>query len=238
MPIIPAGQRRYLLEKRLVYLFSYDLPLARGDDDVVFMPVPGGVRLETHLKRPFPIAQKKELQTWQAKEEKLKKDNECPPAVEIQEHRRRMEATDPDCDPWLVYHVLDDITVEGNDAVTGAVRTNRDAIFLPTGEKFGSIEGSVVIETDDDAIIDSRYRGCLSVGTLGVGHLQEASTPSACKNPTRAKLFIAPHFETSYPKYKWLTARQCAGFGIVEFCDGKAVKATIDIYALRSDDVR
>ena len=39
MPIIAAGQRRYLLDKRLVYLFSYDLPLAAGAKQFVFMPV-------------------------------------------------------------------------------------------------------------------------------------------------------------------------------------------------------
>jgi hypothetical protein len=233
MPIIAAGQRRYLLEKSLLYLFSYDVPLARGNDTLVFMPVPGGVRLETYVKRPTEADQRRQIE----REDAEWGSRAAPPTARERAaaEQKLKEARDPG--PWAVYHVLDDITVEDNDAITGAVRMVRDWVFLPTGDKFGAIEGSLVIETDDDAVIDSRYKGCLSVGSLGIGHFDE-SAPEEKGVPTRAKLFIAPRFETAYPKYKWLTERQCAGFGLVDIEDGVAVRATIDIYALKSETSR
>ena len=248
MPIIAAGQRRYLLEKSLTYLFSYDLPLAKGEAEIAFMPRPGGVRLETFLRRPPPATT--EQQRWvqwstrlQARIDaetdsarKGKLEERLAAGVRGSKDRLERIASQSEDDEWMVYHVLDDITVEGNDAVTGLVRMNRNAVFLPRGEKFASIQGSLIIETDDDAVIDSRYKGCLAVGTLGLGHFDD--TDQNCEDPTGAKLFLSPRFETSYPKYKWLTERQCAGFGVVKFCQGKAVSATIDIYAMKAEDPR
>jgi len=229
MPIIAAGQRRYLLDKSLVYLFSYDIPLERGNDTLVFMPVPGGVRLETYVKRPTEADQKRQIE----EEDRQRSRAPLSEADQAKAEKKRAAARDPA--PFLVYHVLDDISVEGNDAITGAVRMSRDWVFLPSGDKYGSIEGSLVIETDDDAVIDSRYKGCLAVGSLGVGHFGDSTAELGA---TRAKLFIAPRFETSYPKYKWLTERQCAGFGIVDIENGMAVRATMDIYALKSETSR
>jgi hypothetical protein len=53
------------------------------------------------------------------------------------------------------------------------------------------------------------------------------------RRQTFAKLFITPRFDTAYPKYKWLTERQCAGFGLLTIDDGQIVQATFDIYSLR-----
>jgi uncharacterized protein DUF3237 len=233
MPILAAGQRRYLIDKGLVYLFSYDLPwtsLAADKDraarEVALFPVPGGARLESHLRnepRPRPAAP-------------------APSAGALP------------FSPWEVYHVHDDISVEGNDAIAGSVKMSRDSLFLPREERFGTVEGALVIVTDDAAVIDSRYRGSIALGTLGLGHFDEqeeneadgeqagadgwlppGATPGA---PTRVKLFITPRFETAYPKYKWLTERQCAGFGVVDIENGRPARATIDIYALKSESPR
>jgi hypothetical protein len=223
MPIIAAGQRRYLLDKRLVYLFSYDLPLAAGGDEFVFMPVPGGARLETFLKYPTEVERQKAEQARLSRLRQTRPGRAQPVA----------ETAEIPFAPWSVYHVQDDITVEGNDAVSGHVQVSRDAVSLGRNERFGSIEGSLVIVTEDDAVIDSRYRGSLAVGALGIGHFDDI--PS---EPTRARVFITPRFETSYPKYKWLTERQCAGFGVVDIVNGGACRATFDIYALRSDTPR
>lgn len=229
MPILAAGQRRYLIDKGLVYLFSYDLPWTppplRDDEpskEFGFIPVPGGLRLESHLQP----------------------SGSAPARATAQ---RPTAAAPLPFAPWKVYHVHDDISVEGNDAISGSVRMYRDSLFLPRGDRYGTVDGAVVIETSDQAVIDARFRGSISLGSLGVGHFDQATRDDGHdtadwgdtgSTPTRVKVFITPRFETAYPKYKWLTERQCAGFGVVDIEEGWPKRATIDIYALKSEPVR
>jgi hypothetical protein len=203
MSIVAAGQRRYLFEKSLRYLFSYDLPLEKGQT----LDVPGGARLLLRLHRDAG-------------------------------------ASDHQFEPRRVYHVFEDRRTEGNDAIEGQVESFEERAFLPVSseDKAGMVEGSIVIRTDDGAIIDSRYGGSISVryplrvrrernGTpWGDGGANAgADTPA----PFRTNVFIAPRFETSSGKYRWLAERQCAGFGVVEVTPDGQWRATYDFYALK-----
>lgn len=193
MPILPAGQRRYLFDKELVYLFSYDLAL----EEEGRLMVPEGVRFSWTPKAP-PTAGKPEHESFEKR---------------------------------LVYHVLDENTVEGNDAVTGEVKWFRESALVTHDGTVGAIEGAIAIETFDGAILDSRYEGCLLLGPLGLEHFR---LPAEEAQPTgRVNLFTSPRFETAYPKYRWLTERQCAGFGVAEIERGRAIRATFDIYAMK-----
>jgi hypothetical protein len=200
MPIVAAGQRRYLFEKQLRYLFSYDLPLEKGQA----LDVAGGARLLLRLTAGGG-----------------KPDHQF--------------------EPRRVYHVFEDRRTEGNDAILGQVTHFEERAFLPVSgeEKAGMVEGSIVIRTDDGATIDSRYGGSISVRyPLRVRRERNGSTgdngaPMEKPAPFRTNVFIAPRFETSSQKYRWLAERQCAGFGIVEVTPAGDWRATYDFYALK-----
>jgi len=192
MPILAGGQRRYLFEKGLTYLFSFDLDLK--DAQQMAGDMVGG--------------------TWA----------ECV--------TRCGEAAAPES--ALVYHVHDDISVGENDSITGQVRYSLTSVRVADGQRVGAVEGAIAIETDDGAVIDSRYHGCVILGSLGIDEFW-MSQPAAPSFPTRARIFITPRFDTAYPRYRWLTSRQCAGFGLVEIEAGRPVRATVDIYAMNGN---
>ncbi len=202
MSIAPAGQRRFLFEKQLRYLFSYDLPLHQAQS----LEVPGGARLLLRL------------------------------------NGEGSEAPDGQFAPRRVYHVFEDRRTEGQEAIAGRVESFEERAFVPVApdEKAGMVEGSIVIRTDDGAILDSRYGGSLTVRyPLRVrrerngGPWEDDRRPEANIPPFRTNVFIAPHFESSSPRYRWLVERQCAGFGVVEVTSSGQWRATYDFYALR-----
>ncbi len=253
MPILLAGQRRYLLGKKLDYLFSYDVAWPVSDDDrcacvkkndldqhalaeekaaaeqmerskgssLAFMAVPGGLRMESHLRKPEETGGA----VWAGPDD---------------------PAFDGPFAPWSVYHVHDDISVDGNDAITGDVLLTRDSMFLPFGQKFGTMEGCLLLKTSDGAVIESHHRGSVSVGALGIGHFDFPDSDSKSDSGTdrkrrrgeaerpmltRIRFYISPRFDTAYSKYRWLTQRQCAGFGVVDILRGAPARATVDIYS-------
>ena len=197
MPIMEAAQRRFLFEKNLVYLFSYDLDL----QEEARVAVPGGLRIST-----AHVAGKSE-------------------GREGDSFKNR-----------LVYHVLDNDTVEGNDAIVGNVQWIKDSTLIGYNDRTGSVEGRIAIKTSDHAILDSRYGGSFALSALGLDHLRRPDEKVVTEKPpleTQVKMFIAPRFDTAYPKYKWLSERQCAGFGSVTIKNGEISRATFDIYCLK-----
>jgi len=192
MPILAGGQRRYLYEKGLTYLFSFDVDLAGAK--MAAGGLVGGTWAECVTRLPE-------------------------------------EATDREA--CLAYHIHDDLSVGENDAITGQVRYTLTSVRVGDGQRVGAVEGALVIETDDGAVIDSRYHGCVVLGSLGIDEFWMKAPASGEQGfPTRARIFITPRFDSAYPKYKWLTARQCAGFGLIEIEGGRVARATVDIYAM------
>jgi hypothetical protein len=202
MPILAGGQRRYLYEKGLTYLFSFDVDLRdarKAAGDLV-----GGTWAECVTRLP----------------------DEAPGRAALRED-------------FLAYHIHDDISVGDNDAITGQVRYTLTSVQIGEGQRVGAVEGALVIETDDGAVIDARYHGCVVLGSLGIDELwmqEPAPARGEPGFPTRARIFITPRFDSAYPKYKWLTARQCAGFGLIEIQASHPVRATVDIYAMNGSD--
>jgi hypothetical protein len=186
MPILPAGQRRYLFEKDPLYLFSYDVPVSETSRS----GVPGGVAVDWSL-RTQPKA--------------------------VRETRQ-------------VYHVLDEETVDDNDAVRGTVETVRDSIFLPSIGRTAPIQGTAILLTHDGAYLDAYYRGSVDLGPLTI---HQFDPKIAAKQEARLRAFLGLRFETTFPKYKWLVEAQCAGFGQLDVSDGKPVGLTFDIYSMR-----
>jgi hypothetical protein len=191
MPILAGGQRRYLFEKGLTYLFSFDLDLK--DARQMAGAMVGG--------------------TWA----------ECV---------TRLPAGAAASEAFLAYHVHDDISVGENDSITGQVRYSQTMVRVGDGQRVGAVEGTLLIETDDGAVIDSRYHGSVILGSLGIDEFWMKPPPASGTFPTRARIFITPRFDTAYPRYRWLTGRQCAGFGLVEIEAGRPARATVDVYAM------
>jgi hypothetical protein len=198
MPILAAGQRRFLFEKSPLYLFSYDAPLSER----ARYPVPGGMGLD-----------------WMGP------------------HTNRKGRTVGPSDTQA-YHVLDQDSVEENDAIRGEVLAVRDTLFIPADGPTGVITGTAIIQTYDNARLDATYRGSLDLGSLSFRQFDLALTHAkdgaiAQKQRTVLKVSLAVRFETVFPKYNWLTEFQCAGFGRIELEDRKVDKATFDVYAMK-----
>jgi hypothetical protein len=192
MPILAAGQRRFLFEKNPLYVFSFDAPLKERSRVGVF----GGTNID-----------------WSVPD-------------------------DAKADKLQAYHVLDEDTVEENDAVRGAVLAVRDLLFLPNTGKTGAVEGNAIIKTYDDAVIDARYRGSVDLGSLSNLQFDPSLTHAVdetIKEDQKAclKVRLAVRFETEFPKYKWLTQYQCAAFGRLNLVDRRVKDATYDVYAMR-----
>jgi hypothetical protein len=134
-----------------------------------------------------------------------------------------------------VYHVVDEERVLDNDALTGRIRWCQNTVFVPYSESVGDVEGILLMETPDGGLIEGRYKGSLVLGPLGVRHFDAGSgglLEGSVPRRTRARMFIAPRFDTGHPKYKWITRFQCAGFGVLEIEDGEMTDATFDIYVV------
>jgi hypothetical protein len=196
MPILAGGQRRYLFEKGLTYLFSFDLDLTGAQQMAGDMV--GGTWAECVTRLPEGAS----------------------PAMR---------------EACLAYHVHDDLSVGENDAIAGQVRYSLTTVRVADGQRVGAVEGALVIETDDGAVIDSRYHGSAILGSLGIDEFWMSPSGPAASFPTRARIFITPRFDTAYPRYRWLTSRQCAGFGLVEIEGGRPVRATVDVYAMNGN---
>ena len=52
------------------------------------------------------------------------------------------------------------------------------------------------------------------------------------EKPFLAKVYVTPTYETSHPRYQWLTRLQCVGYGEVKIVRGEAKEVTIDVYAM------
>jgi hypothetical protein len=198
MPILAAGQRRFLFDKNPLYLFSYDAPLA----ETAKYRVPGGMNVDWSV--PEAIRDGKLVD---------------PPGAQA-------------------YHVLDQDSVEENDAIRGVVLAARDTVFVPADGPTAAITGTTVIRTYDNATLDAYYKGSVDLGSMSFrqfdASLSHSHDPSIAERQRNVlKVFLAIRFETVFPKYKWLTEYQCAGFGRIELEDRKVDKATFDVYAMK-----
>jgi hypothetical protein len=201
--ILAGGQRREFFAKELKYLFSHDVKLE--SDGLGFFP--GGLLLETRGARNDLQADRGDL-------------NE---------------------NPSRAFHVKGDNVVLGNDAIEGAVVWFSERIFLVEGNDAGRIEARLTLRTFDDALIWAHYEGRLRLGRMGYRRFltgrsgYEEKELSAAEvlslSNFEAKAFVTPRFETNSSKYRWITERQCVGYGRVIVQDGAFRAAKYDVYS-------
>jgi hypothetical protein len=137
---------------------------------------------------------------------------------------------DPRSSP--VYNALGDARVLGETAITGHVACVQERIDFLHGEKYGEINGRLVIRTADACLIEGEYSGVLRAGARW--QLLQGDYESIVQNEraleTRAQ--ISTHFETGSTKYRWLVQHRCVGYGSMKLKRGEPTWASFDIYAL------
>jgi hypothetical protein len=135
-----------------------------------------------------------------------------------------------------VYHVLREKKQEGLGpsfkVVTGRIRVGADSAFY---REDGVVvdEVRLTIETDDGALIGSKYRGTAYLRMGGYeAYVAGKDKVGTQKDPAQVPMVITPSYETSAPEYKWLMALQCVGFGRAEVIKSEIRRMTYDIYAM------
>jgi len=133
-----------------------------------------------------------------------------------------------------IYHIIGEAsnTSSGLPTMNGLVVGGGDwALFREDDVEISEVK--LTIQTDDGAIIDSHYRAVLPFGAGGYRWLiSEEKKIGTHKNPVEAPVVISPVYETSSPKYRWLTDRQCVGFGLVQIIQSRMRRVSYDIFAM------
>jgi hypothetical protein len=127
------------------------------------------------------------------------------------------------------FHVLDDRTVAGNDAIVGDVVSYEESILVTPGAESGILSSQMLLKTPDGYIISSS-EGVVQIGPRCYDSLLAVETKDLLNQKARAQ--ITSRFETTNEKYKWLTEGLCTGYGMVTIEGGKFISTTFDIYML------
>jgi len=139
-------------------------------------------------------------------------------------------------DESRVYHVLRERTEgglgPGFKVVTGRIRKGFDLALYRTDDVVVD-EIRLTIETDDGALINSRYRGTAYLRMGGFdAYVAGIDRVGREKMPAQVPLVITPRYETSAKEYLWLTRYQCVGFARAEVIKSEIRRMTYDIYAM------
>ncbi len=131
-----------------------------------------------------------------------------------------------------VYHALGETTVLENKSLKGTVVWSGDWALIREDD-VGFLDVKLTIQTDDGDTIDMVYRGLYPTGPRGFRQLvTEKPLLGSEKKPFKGPVYIAPYFDTSAPKYRWLSERQCVGIGQVNVVDSIIRGISFDIYAM------
>jgi hypothetical protein len=95
----------------------------------------------------------------------------------------------------LIYEVLE-MTVEG-DRLQGKMLGQAGADWVTVTGTVGTLDVRFTMETHDGAIVLVHYQGRTDLAG----------------GPDNSVIYVAPKFETSDPRYRWLNAVQAVGKG-------------------------
>jgi hypothetical protein len=139
-----------------------------------------------------------------------------------------------------LFQVLNERSPWAENNIRGTVLPGGGDWAFLGDDDVGRVDVRIAFRTEDNAYLESRYRGVFPLGPGGFREFlrefdsrgEPVKLLGTEKKPFFASVFIAPTFETSHPRYKWLTKLQCAGFGRVKIVHGSAREMSIDVYAL------
>jgi hypothetical protein len=120
----------------------------------------------------------------------------------------------------------------GFKVITGKLVEGFDrALYRSDDVIVGQIRAT--IQTDDGAIIGSRYRATAFLGPGGFdAYAAGIDKVGTKKTPVQAPIVITPRYETDHEDYKWIVDLQCVGFGRADVIEDEVRRVTYDIYAM------
>jgi Protein of unknown function (DUF3237) len=135
-----------------------------------------------------------------------------------------------------VYHVLREKSEGGLSqsfkVITGTLEQGSGRALYRTDDVLAD-EIRLTIETDDGALIGSRYKALAYLGPGGYeAYVEGIDKVGTEKKPVQAPLVITPRYETESEKYKWIMDYQCVGFGRAQVIKNEVRRVTYDIYAM------
>jgi uncharacterized protein DUF3237 len=139
-----------------------------------------------------------------------------------------------------VYQVLNERAPWAEGNIRGKVLPGgADWAFLREDD-VGLADVSLAFRTTDGAYIESRYKGVFPLGPGGYRELlretdsrgEPVDLVGTPDKPFLARLYVTPTYQTSHPRYQWLTRLQCVGYGEVKIVRGEAKEVTVDVYAM------
>jgi hypothetical protein len=135
-----------------------------------------------------------------------------------------------------VYHVLREQRQGGLGAgfktITGRVKIGSDSALYRTDNVVVD-EIRMTIETDDGALIGSKYRGTAYLRMGGYdAYVAGIDKVGRERHPVHVPIVITPRYETAAKDYQWLMDYQCIGFGQAEVIKSEIRRMTYDIYAM------
>ena len=139
-----------------------------------------------------------------------------------------------------VYQVLNERAPWAEGNIRGKVLPGAaDWAFLREDD-VGVPNASMAFKTTDGAYVESHYSGVFLLGPGGYRELlrERDSAGKRVKllgtwdKPFFANLYVTPTYETSHPRYEWLTKLQCVGYGKIKIVQGIATEVTVDVYAM------
>jgi hypothetical protein len=105
----------------------------------------------------------------------------------------------------------------------GLVHASGGDWFTLRRDGIGELDVRLTLQTDDGALIDTRYRG---LGEFGIDSYEGFLRGEL---PASAPLYTSPYMATAHPDYQWLHRRACVGIGAVDL---QRNEVRYDIYAL------
>ena len=91
------------------------------------------------------------------------------------------------------------------------------------------------LSLDDDAVIHMTYQVVTNLTPGGFRRIVSEKKGSKIGKedaPVNWPVVTSPRFETSDPRYRWITEYQCIGYGLVQIIQSEVRRLTYDVYAM------
>jgi len=184
-PIIVWGERTFLLEKSMVYVFSLDLHLEVPIEQMSMAPMSDGMRLRARLATRKPDATYVSDPGWDTYHVL---DNDLTKTADGRAHEVPTARVD-DAQDWI------HLRKSGVADLDGRLRLKTDDNVSISVEYTGAL----------------RFPG--SVSRLFKDDAAHKTATGDWVPPVVGGAFIASRHDTSHPKYRWLAQTQLLGFG-------------------------
>jgi len=130
------------------------------------------------------------------------------------------------------YSVAGEAKLLGQKPVSGTIEWGTDFV-LAREDDLELLDVRFVIRADDGACIEVEVHGVLAAGPRSfVKIVSEKPKFGTEKAPVDGTLFVAPRCRSGDSRYKWLSDRQCLGFGQVTLINSVARQSRLDFWMM------